>query len=170
VLSVVPDDGSASPAPGPAAFTVGQLLGLLDDALRSAGLVELWVSGTVTGLRRWPKFTTLELVDYEADGSTVASVLTVGAFARHAREITATLAGAGTELADGLQVTVWGRLDLNPRYGRLRLLAERVDPRTRWAPRCWPATIRSDRSAHPDLRRQVAPDAGRPRRTRRVGD
>jgi exodeoxyribonuclease VII large subunit len=133
VLSVVPDDGGAdpaSPAPGPAALTVGQLLGLVDDAVRSAGLVELWVTGTVTGLRPRPKFTTFELVDYEADGSTVASVLTVGVFARHAREIAATLACAGTELADGLQVTVCGRLDLNPRYGRLRLLAERVDPRT----------------------------------------
>jgi len=113
-----------------AAFTVGQLLGLLDDAVRTAGLVELWVTGTVTGLRPGPKFTNLELVDYEADGSTVASVLTVGIFARHAREISATLANAGAELADGLQVALWGHLDLNPRYGRLRLLAERVDPRT----------------------------------------
>jgi exodeoxyribonuclease VII large subunit len=109
---------------------VSQLLGLLDDAVRSAGLVELSVTGTVTGLRPGPKFTNLELVDYEADGATVASVLTVGIFARHAREISATLARAGAELADGLQVTLWGRVDLNPRYGRLRLLAERVDPRT----------------------------------------
>ena len=37
---------------------------------------------------------------------------------------------AGAELVDGLQVSVWGPLDLNPRYGRLRLLAQRIDPRT----------------------------------------
>ena len=41
-----------------------------------------------------------------------------------------TLAVADAELVDGLQVSVWGPLDLNPRYGRLRLLAQRVDPRT----------------------------------------
>ena len=130
-LSVVPDRESAERAPARlGALTVSQLLALLDDAVRSAGLVELWVSGTVTGLRPGPRFTNLELVDHEADGCTVASVLPVGIFARHAREISATLARAGTELADGLQVSLWGRLDLNPRYGRLRLLAERVDPRT----------------------------------------
>ncbi len=112
------------------ALSVTDLHRLLDQAVRSAGLVELWVTGTVTGYKPGPRFTTFELVDYEADGSTVASVLSVGAFARNAREIKATLARAGTELADGLQVAVWGPLDLNPRYGRLRLLAQRVDPRT----------------------------------------
>ena len=68
---------------GAATLNVTQLLVLLDDAVRSAGLVELWVSGTVTGLRPGPRFTTLELVDYEADGSTVQSVLSVGMFALH---------------------------------------------------------------------------------------
>ena len=101
-----------------AAMSVTQLVGLLGDAVRSAGLVELWVSGTVTGLRPGARFTTLELVDYEADGSTVQSVLSVGMFAASAREIKRTLAVAGTELADGLQVALWGLIDLNPRYGR----------------------------------------------------
>lgn len=84
----------------------------------------------MTGLRPGRKFTNLELVDYDTDGTTVAAVLTVGIFARHAREISTTLARSRAELADGLQVSLWGRIDLNPRYGRLRLLAERVDPRT----------------------------------------
>jgi hypothetical protein len=97
------------------AFTVTQLLGVLDGAVREAGLVEVWVSGTVTGLRRGPKFTNLELVDYEPDGSTVASVLAVGIFPRHLRGIAKRLAEAGGELADGLQVALWGRVDLNPR-------------------------------------------------------
>ena len=51
-------------------------------------------------------------------------------FAADARAIRRTLVVAGSELADGLQVALWGRVDLNPRYGRLRLLAQRVDPRT----------------------------------------
>ena len=125
-----PEQAGDAVGAGAAALNVTQLLVLLDDAVRSAGLVELWVSGTVTGLRPGPRFTTLELVDYEADGSTVQSVLSVGMFASHARQIRRTLAMAGTELADGLQVALWGPLDLNPRYGRLRLLAQRVDPRT----------------------------------------
>lgn len=98
--------------------------------MRSAGLVHLWVTGTVTGLRPGPKFTTFELVDYEDDGATVRAVLSVGVFARYAREIRKTLAVADAELVDGMEVSVWGPLDLNPRYGRLRLLAQRVDPRT----------------------------------------
>jgi hypothetical protein len=46
--------------------------------VRSAGLVHLWVTGTVTGLRLGPKFTTFELVDYEDDSATVRAVLPVG--------------------------------------------------------------------------------------------
>ena len=121
---------AAAPAGPPPALSVSDLHRLLDDAVRSAGLVQVWVAGTVTGLRPGPRFTTLELVEYEADGATVQSVLSVGMFARNAREIKKTLARAGTELADGLQVALWGPLDLNARYGRLRLLAQRVDPRT----------------------------------------
>ena len=126
-------DAAAGGAPGPdlsGSLSVSELHQLLDEAVRSAGLVHLWVTGTVTGLRLGPKFTTFELVDYEDDGATVRAVLLVGVFARFAREIRKTLAVAGAELVDGLQVSVWGPLDLNPRYGRLRLLAQRVDPRT----------------------------------------
>lgn len=111
-------------------LTVSELHQLLDEAVRVAGLVHLWVTGTVTGLRPGPKFTTFELVDYEDDGATVRAVLAVGVFARFAREIRKTLVVAGAELVDGLQVSLWGPLDLNPRYGRLRLLAQRVDART----------------------------------------
>ncbi len=133
-LSVVPDASGAPANVGssaPAGLTVTQLLELIDGAVSSAGLgVELWVTGTLTGLRRGRNFTTAELVDYEGDGSTVASVLSIGMFARDAASISKTLAGAGAELADGLVVAMWGKIDLNPRYGRLRLLANRVDPRT----------------------------------------
>jgi exonuclease VII large subunit len=129
VDGAVRDAGSAVPDVA-RAFTVTEFHQLLDEAVRSAGLVHLWVTGTVTGLRPGPKFTTFELVDYEDDGAMVHAVLSVGVFARFGREIRKTLAVAGAELVDGLQVSVWGPLDLNPRYGRLRILAQRVDPRT----------------------------------------
>ncbi len=46
---------------------------------------------------------------------------------RELAEITSVLDGAGLELADGLEVTLWGGLDPNPGFGRLRLLARGVD-------------------------------------------
>lgn len=113
------------------ALSVTDLHRLLEDALQGAGLgAHLWVTGTVAGYKAGARFTTFELVDYGADGSSVAAVLAVGVFATKAKAIRATLAKAGTELADGLQVALWGRLDPNPRYGRIRLVAERVDART----------------------------------------
>jgi exodeoxyribonuclease VII large subunit len=84
----------------------------------------------VTGFRRSGRFASWELVEHGHDASEVRAVLCVGAFAREFAEIAAVLAGAGVELADGLEVTLWGRLDPNPAYGRLRLLAEGADPRT----------------------------------------
>ncbi len=88
----------------------------------------MWVSGVVTGLRRGPCFTTWELVEYGEDAARVRAVLSVGAFPRELAEITSVLDGAGLELADGLEVTLWGGLDPNPGFGRLRLLAPSVDP------------------------------------------
>ena len=99
---------SVPESPAPAAFSVSDVHRLLDEAVRAAGLVNMWVTGTVTGLRPGPKFTTFELVDYEDDGATVRAVLAVGVFARYAREIRKTLAVAGAEPVDGLEVSVWG--------------------------------------------------------------
>jgi exodeoxyribonuclease VII large subunit len=39
------------------------------------------------------------------------------------------LAAAGVDLVDGLELSVYGRLEPAPSYGRLRLLAQGVDPR-----------------------------------------
>ncbi len=97
--------------------------------MEEAGLTRVWVSGVVTGLRRGPHFTTWELVEYGEDAARVRAVLSVGALPRELAEITSVLDGAGLELADGLEVTLWGGLDPNPGFGRLRLLAQGVDPR-----------------------------------------
>lgn len=47
---------------------------------------------------------------------------------RELAAIASTLAGAGPELVDGLEVELWGQLDPNPGFGRLHLLAHGVDP------------------------------------------
>ena len=108
---------------------VAELHDLLRGAVRRAGLDQLWVTGVVSGLRRGPKFTSWELVDYQPDATTVRAVLHVGAFPRELAGITQVLTAAGVELADGLELSVLGRLEPAPAYGRLRLLAQRVDPR-----------------------------------------
>ena len=110
-------------------LTVSELHADVLAALTSAGLTRVWVSGVVSGLRQGPRFSSWELVEYGTDATKVTAVLAIGAFRRPAAEITASLRAVGLELADGLEVAVWGRLDPNPAFGRLRLLAEGVDPR-----------------------------------------
>ena len=119
----------ASTAPTGAVLRVSELHQSICGALQSAGIEWTWVSGVVTGLKRGPRFCSWELVEHEPDAATVRAVLSVGVFRRELADITATLSGAGVELADGIEVAVWGRLDANPAYGRLRLLAQAVDPR-----------------------------------------
>ncbi|HET7488278.1 MAG TPA: exodeoxyribonuclease VII large subunit [Acidimicrobiales bacterium] len=116
-------------APEAAVLSVAQLHQAMLAALGAAGLDRVWVRGVVSGLRRGPRFVSWELVDYGDDATDVRAVLPVGAFRRPAAEIDAALAAAGLELVDGLEVAVWGALDPNPAFGRLRLLAEGVDPR-----------------------------------------
>jgi len=102
----------------------------VEGALTAAGLGEVWLMGTVTSLRRGPRFTSLELVDYEPDHATVSATVAVGMFARQAEQVERTLRRAGAELADGLEVRLHGRLEPNPRFGKVRLLADDVDVRT----------------------------------------
>ena len=119
----------AEPAAVLAAVGVAELHELLRGAVRQAGLEHLWVTGVVSGLRRGPKFTSWELVEYQANATTVRAVLPVGAFAREMGEITQVLLTAGVDLVDGLELSVYGRLEPAPAYGRLRLLAQGVDAR-----------------------------------------
>ena len=122
-------DAQPMQVPESPVLTVSELHADVLDALAAVGLTRVWVSGVISGLRQSPRFSSWELVEYGADATQVSAVLTVGAFRRPAAGITATLRAVGLELADGLEVAVWGRLDPNPAFGRLRLLAEGVDPR-----------------------------------------
>ena len=127
--------GAVEPTAAPVTVAVATPIGvaelheLLRGAVRQAGLEHLWVTGIVSGLRRGPKFVSWELVEYQPDATTVRAVLHVGAFPREFAEITRVLLDAGVELVDGLELGVFGRLEPAPGYGRLRLLAQTVDPR-----------------------------------------
>lgn len=65
-----------------AALRPGEVHRAIAAALDRAGMDELWVAGTVAGLRVGQRFTSLELVEYEPGGSSVVEMLAVGMFAR----------------------------------------------------------------------------------------
>ena len=121
-------EGLASAAAAPA-WTVSQVHAGLDAALTNAGMRQLWVVGTVSGLRRKNGFVSLELVEYQPDATTVRSVLPVGIFRQAAADIDRVLAGAGVRLEDGVEVAMYGRLESNGAYGPLRLVGLAVDAR-----------------------------------------
>jgi len=124
----MPDRLKAGTSTG--ALTPGGVHRAISGALASAGLGEMWVVGTVASLRAGPRFTSCELVEYGDDGTTVSETLAVGMFAREARHVIAKLRSAGAVLEDGLEVRFRGRLDVNGRFGNVRLLVDDVDPRT----------------------------------------
>lgn len=117
------------PAAAVVGLTVSQLHDALDEALRSAGLAQLWVTGVVQSLRQRPRYSSFELVEYHPDAQRVKAVLPVSVFGAEAAAIAATLAGVGVELAEGLEAAFYGRLAANGAYGPLRMVATRVDPR-----------------------------------------
>ncbi|MGI8757105.1 MAG: exodeoxyribonuclease VII large subunit [Acidimicrobiales bacterium] len=127
-MSVNEEISAISPS-GTGLLTVSQVHEGLRGALEQAGLGRVWVIGVVSSLRRGPRFCSWELVEYGDDAAQVRAVLAVGAFRRELAEVDSVLQGAGLELADGLEVSLWGRLDPNPGFGRLRLLVEGIDPR-----------------------------------------
>lgn len=91
----------ANEGPLPNALTVGQLHEGMRAAFTAAGLGQVWVTGVVTGLRRGPRFSSWELVEYGDDAAEVRAVLSVGAFPREMADIDTVLDGAGLELAEG---------------------------------------------------------------------
>src|SRR5688500_18522301 len=113
-----------------AALRPGEVHRAIATALDAAGMDPLWVAGTVAGLRVRPRFTSLELVEYESGGSSVIDMLAVGMFAREASHVENKLRAAGVLLADGLEVRLHGRLEPNARFGNVRLLVDDVDART----------------------------------------
>jgi exonuclease VII large subunit len=111
---------------GPVSCAPVELFGLLADALADAGLVEVAVTGTVSGLRRrhrWCGFDILELADGgDAPAATVKCVV----FARDLAAIDVELAAAGTELMNGAVATVSGSLRWDPAWGEVRIVATDV--------------------------------------------
>jgi exodeoxyribonuclease VII large subunit len=113
----------------PADLRVSELHSAIHTALGRAGLCQVRVLGTITGLRRRGRVTSFELVEYGADARTVVAVLPVTLFCRDATVVARTLRAADMPLADGLEACFYGELETNGAYGPLRFVARTVDAR-----------------------------------------
>lgn len=113
-----------------AGWSVNDMLDAARDRLTSPGNLEGWVLGRVRSLRRSRGHLFFDLDEIEpASGRPPLSVPVV-VLGRSAERVLAGLAAAGVELADGLAVRAWGRLDVYVPRARLQVVATAVDPAT----------------------------------------
>ncbi|HEV2069598.1 MAG TPA: exodeoxyribonuclease VII large subunit [Acidimicrobiales bacterium] len=123
---------SAAPEPcgPPEALSVTQLLAGAGRALAVAGPGECWVTGTLSGWRTSKAYGWGELVEHSADGRTQVARVPIGMPWAVMRQAGQVLSRSGVKLEDGLEVRVFGALEVNGRYAPLRLVVSALDPRT----------------------------------------
>lgn len=112
-----------------AAWTVRELLEAARRRVTAAQHLEVWVVGCISGLRRRGGHLFFDLAEADAGGPPPVSVPVV-VLGRAAERVLETMAAAEVELADGLQVRLWGRLELYVPRARVEFLASAVDPAT----------------------------------------
>lgn len=99
--------------------TPATLSASIRDVFRDAGLVDVVLSGTVTGLRCRRKIVTFEVAETLAGETTPLAVIPAVAFGSR-------LAPAG-RLRQGSTVLVTGHLEWRPSWGQLRVVCERIE-------------------------------------------
>lgn len=103
-----------------------ELLELLADATRHAGLEDVSITGTVCGLRRRNRLMSFDLVDQAPGASAPDAVIKCVAFAEAMAGIDRQMKAAGVELTEGMEVEVIGDLRWEFSWGVLRLVASDV--------------------------------------------
>jgi exodeoxyribonuclease VII large subunit len=111
-------------------LTVSELLAGAGRALAVAGPGECWVTGTLSGWRTSKAYGWGELVQHSPDGRTQVARVPVGMPLSVLRRTGPLLARSGVQLADGLEVRVFGTLEIGGRYAPLRLVISALDHRT----------------------------------------
>ncbi len=124
-MSVAPE-----PCAPPEALSVTQLLAGAGRALAVAGPGECWVTGTLSGWRTSQAYGWGELVEHSPDGRTQVARVPVGMPWAVMRQAGHVLSRSGVQLEDGLEVRVFGALEVNGRYAPLRLVVSALDHRT----------------------------------------
>jgi exodeoxyribonuclease VII large subunit len=112
------------------AMSVSELLTSAGRALAAAGPGECWVTGTLSGWRTSKAYGWGELVQHSADGRSQVARVPIGMPWSVLRRSGQVLARSGVELADGLEVRVFGALEIGGRYAPLRLVVSALDHRT----------------------------------------
>ena len=113
-----------------AGWSVGDVLEAARDRVTSPEHLEGWALGVVRRLRRCRGHLFFDLEEHEAASGRPALSVPVAVLGRSAERVLAGLAAAEVELADGLAVRVWGRLELYVPRARVQLVATAVDPAT----------------------------------------
>ena len=113
-----------------AGWSVGELLARAHDRVVAPAPIEGWVVGCVTGLRHTRGHLFFDLAEAVNEPVRRKVSVPVTILGRSAERVLHTLTGAGVELANGLQVRLWGRLDLYVPRARLEFVASAVDPAT----------------------------------------
>jgi exodeoxyribonuclease VII large subunit len=101
-----------------------ELLGMAQDVLAEAGIVDIAVTGTIRGLRRRPRWWGFDLVEMVPSGGSPAATLRCVVFARQMASIEAALTGTDTALADGAVATV--TVEVSLLRGELRVVASAI--------------------------------------------
>ncbi|MDE0803321.1 MAG: hypothetical protein OSA99_08360 [Acidimicrobiales bacterium] len=99
--------------------TPATLAAALRDMLREGGLIDVALTGTVTGLRRRSRVVTFEVTETLAGDTTPLAVVPVVAFG--------CASGPARRLVDGSTVSVSGYLEWKPDWGQLRVIAHDID-------------------------------------------
>jgi exodeoxyribonuclease VII large subunit len=99
-----------------------ELLELLADATRHAGLVDVRISGTVCGLRRRARMLAFDLVDQAPGASAPDAVVKCVVFADAMAAIDRDLKAAGVELREGMEIEAFGEVRWEFSWGVVRLV------------------------------------------------
>ena len=106
-----PDEGGLQVTPATLAVA-------LRDALRNAGLVDVALTGVVSGVRRRARAVTFQVTETLPGDTEPLAAISVVAFGGSA--------GPAGSLAEGSTVHVSGYLEWKPDWGRLRVIAQRL--------------------------------------------
>ena len=114
-------------------LSVRELCDVVSAAVSGAFSTEVWVRGTISGLKRHSSGTVyFDLVD-ESDqlGSATAAVMPVALFEKdkmRVNNILKKVAASGVRMADGMEILIRGAVRYYPRSGRVQLRMSLIDP------------------------------------------
>lgn len=110
-------------------MTVRQLCDVIEQAVNTLFPDEIWVRGSISGLKRSANgHVYFDLVD--PDESSPSAVLPIALFANNKHRVNAILkkSGGGVKMTDGIEIQIRGRLTYYPRQSRMQLIMSLIDP------------------------------------------